>query len=454
MICRRCGADVAPTKFCSKCGVLLNGKRCNTCGAIMGVSESFCAECGTHSQPAQASAPVSGYYGGQTPQPAPAAPSGQQAVSLKKRPKRQPPAIMENKYIRLRGLIGGLVGFAALAVMIYFYAFGDLLSASVDGTNIVYSPIIFSAENMMATFSPTEFLFYNNFEFFIEYFKAFGANFMNVFGDSGSLTLFMASLPALLFQLAYFISALLLALAVLIAVFKFIICLIRKKEFDLMFPVQLGLVSFVSMYLALLLTGGADMISLTSGLMFGIYAGGAAIVLQILLNLGLAGRRFFRTGSVMKWITNLGFFAGALIMLFNMPLTVKLDGADVQPLSWFAMQIASLFSAEGFEINDMMVFVLMGIMAVAQIGFIWGLASRTAKAGKRAARTFKFDGYEDKGCIRKGFTSVCTAIGFGAVAWAACGELNNTIVLFAVGAVVMLVFAIINRMFLNRDQLG
>lgn len=450
MICRRCGADVAPTKFCAKCGALLNGKRCNTCGAIMGVNEGYCAECGTPA-PNQAPPPGYGYggnghpnnYGGQPYQ-------GQQATSLKKRTKHAP-APTENKHVVLRGFLGGLGALAALAVMVYFYLFGDLISLNVNGTAQVISPLLFSSSTFTYSIVPGSWSLIGSFEEIIAYFTAFGDNIGGVFGNELSMTVFLASLPGLIFQLAYFISALLLALAVIIGVIKFLVCLLSKKEFDLMLPLELGLIAYLSMFISLLMIGGYDIIAYGSGLMIGLYAGAAALIWQILLNVGLAGKRFFKGGSIMKWITNLGFFAGAAIMLFAVPVTVNYGGADVSPISWFALSIYSL--TQGGTV-DIAILVYMGIMAVSMIGFVWSLASVAAKAGKRAARTFKFDGYADKGCIRKGFAALIAAVTFAVFAGLATETAPTAMTMFIVGGALMFVFAILNRIFLNKDQLS
>lgn len=451
MICRRCGSDVAPTKFCSKCGVLLNGKRCNTCGAIMGVNESFCAECGTPT-PSSAYSQGSGNNAGRPNQasaPAVAAtPQPQLATSLKKRPRHQAQPI-GNKNTRLRGLLGGLGGLAALAVMVYFYLIGDLLMLNNSGTAVAFSPLLFSSETFTYSLNPGSFALYENFQTVLDYFWAFGSMEFN----EATLSAVLVSLPGLLFQLAYFIGALLLVIAVLIAVFKFLICLIGGKEFDLMFPVELGLTGFVSMYLALLLMGGGDIIVYNSGLMYGIYAGAAAIALQILLNVGLAGKRFFKTGAVMKWVTNLGFLAGALIMLTNMPISLNAELSTLaSPVNVFGISSAALVN--GGEITDWAMYSYYAAMAALQIGFVWSLAANAAKAGKRAARTFKFDGYADKGCVFKGLRWAVAAIGFAVLAYLAVDEISTTVILFAVGGILMFVCALLNRIVLNRDQLG
>ena len=445
MICRRCGADVAPTKFCSKCGTLLNGKRCNSCGAIMGVNEGFCAECGTPAAnynyaPAQDNYPPQYGQGGN-----PQAGRGNQEVKpmLKKRSSKDI-APMGNKHTVLRGLVGSLASLGALGVMVYFYVFGDLMGG--------FSPFILDAGTLSYQKVAGEFSLFSNYTNIIEYFKTFAAS-MRDFGTL--MPNLLENIPVLLFELAYLLGAVMLVVAVLIAIIRFLTGILGKKEFDLMLPIKLALGGFLSMYFAILLTGKSDeLFSYTSGLAFGIYAGAAAILVQIILNIALAGKRFGRGGAIMKWLSNIGFFAGAVIMMFAIPLTLNIGGAEVSPIEKVVEGVTKMLDPATATEVDMVNFGLVAYVAAFQISAIWALPTAALNAGKRAARTFKFDGYADKGCLLRGFAAMLGAISMAVVVFMLCDGDISGIILFALGGVMMFVFGLINKMFLNKDQLG
>ena len=52
MICRNCGADVAPTdKFCGRCGKAVEIdeakiRKCSECSALLKLAQQFCSGCG------------------------------------------------------------------------------------------------------------------------------------------------------------------------------------------------------------------------------------------------------------------------------------------------------------------------------------------------------------------------------------------------------------------------
>ena len=434
----------------------------------MGANETFCAECGTPEYAAQHN---QGYNQGYNEYPQEDnypnkqnGHNGQVKPKLKSKKKKEE----DNKHAGLRGFLGSIVSLAALAVMAAYYFMGDLL-VSVDG--LVCSPLVIDSNFSFKASAAANgsFSIMGNFEAFIEFFRSFALD--NATGDltfgafweniTTNFPQLLSNLPAIIFQLAYFAAGVLLAVAVIIGIFRFLIGVFSKKEYDLMLPIKLALIGFLSIFLSLILLGnvpvmGADgvlvdnvsFLNYIGGLMICIYAGGIAIGFQILLNIALAGRRFFRPGAMMKWLTNLGLVGAALYMMCNIPTVMSIGGEMNTPLVWFATRIPAVLGGG----VDMVQLVCCATMGIAQLTFVWQLASLVAGLGKRASRTFKFDGYEDKSYIKKSIAMMVATISYCALAYTVTGGIVESLMPFAVGGVVLFVCAVINRIVLNKDQ--
>lgn len=373
------------------------------------------------------------------------------ANSLKKRSKYIP--VKRPKHAKTRGFIGGLACLAALVVMAYYFAFDNLLAINIDGVTTTISPLVFSATTF--TFSQVlgDFILFTDYQFIIDYFTTFIANVGTAFGSLDSIAVTVQSLPALLFQLMYFISALLVVLGLLFGVLKLLFGLFGKKEFNLLMPLGLGLTGYIMMFAMLSFSlGDFTSISWTSGLMFGIYAGVGAIIIQVILNIGFAGTRFAKGGSVVKWLTNLGLFGGAVFMLKSLPIFLMKDGASVSPLLLFATSLGGI--VEVFTSGDtgtIMEFAYNAGIAIYQMWMLFTLSSFVVKTAKRWANTFKFDGYEDKSFLGAGIRKVILVGSFSTIVYLAGYDISS-IIMFAVSAVCILLLSLINRVVLNKDQ--
>ncbi|MBR6789056.1 MAG: hypothetical protein IKM44_04540, partial [Clostridia bacterium] len=162
-----------------------------------------------------------------------------------------------------------------------------------------------------------------------------------------------------------------------------------------------------------------------------------------------AGKRFIKAGSIMKFISNLGVLAGGVVAFLFFPLTIVGESMGNQPLSLFIAHIV----ANNMEMPN---FAYVITMLSALITFIFSLPNFISATSHRFASTFKFDGYEDKSVLKKTITFFISVIIFAVPAILYLvdmgGEISSYLYVFIAGGVISLVSAIINKVFLNKDQ--
>lgn len=480
MICSSCGADVEPSEYCCMCGALLRGRNCAFCGARIGVDEEFCSECGMPISPESAqrmmsvseptaakkqpdgakrnaSVPVPVFL--PAPRPMPVKKAMPKPMPVKPHSYAPMPMLpvksasagtkyyewaksgAKGKHAVLRGLFGGLVALAAIAAMIYFYIFGNLLT---DAEGVAYSPLIFTLSG--ANFVPVKsFSLLSNFNDIIVYFT----DLITAFSQEGAFSLaLIAELPSFLFLLVYLIGLIFLALGAIYGIVEFLVGLFSRKEFDIMTSLSLAMYGYLAMLVALgqlSVTDGRFTLAWNSGLMLGIYAGLGAFVIQILLNLTFAGRRFGKGGAVVKWLTNLIMLASIAIMLYFATF------AFIDNVGAYDM-LAALIIVGG--VADPITMICVYAFGGLSLLFVFLLPLWSLTAARRAARTFKFDGYFDKPYLLRGFfiALLCNLYTASFMFLNGNGELPINLLLFMVGAEIFWISAIINRITLNKDQ--
>ena len=164
-------------------------------------------------------------------------------------------------------------------------------------------------------------------------------------------------------------------------------------------------------------------------------------------------------------MTNAGILVGAAICLFFFPLVIsnaydpEAIGMKSEAIYSAAAYIEAMMSAGSApEVNTTMISLIM--VSVLTIQNIVTLPFFVGSAASRLVRTFKFDGYEDKGYLKKSVSIVILNITFAVSVFVYIMNLGSEdvkvssgVYVYLIGTAIILVSAILNRKFLNKDQL-
>lgn len=434
MHCNNCHNEVMYGNFCPVCGARLGGSSCPNCGSLVPHGATNCPTCG---RAVYASAYA--HAGNALRQRKPNKANNQAG------PKR-------TWWQTLICLICGLIGLAALGVSIYNLLMGNPFVVDVDGSSSQVINIFYNTEtgNGMLVES---FVFVESFETMINWFTALPDQFAALFSGTdmmpGLTTLFGAYIPHILVVVAYLLSIIVAVIATIVAFVCFLKGLFSKSYFGVTRALGWTLGAHLSIYLACAFGGVGNWISMSSVIMLNILLTGGALALSMVGNVFFAGKRFIKAGSIMKFISNLGVLAGGVVALLFFPLTIVGEPMGNQPLSLLVSHII----ANNMEMPN---FAYVIAMVVALITFIFALPNYISATSHRFASTFKFDGYEDKSVLKKTITFFISVIVFAVPAILYLvdmgGEISSYLYVFIAGGVISLVSAIINKVFLNKDQ--
>lgn len=426
MICRNCNSEVGSAAFCPNCGARMNAKYCTGCGAVIPDGARSCPRCGK---------PVAGRE--EEPRPG--------KKELKTRRRKDETA--RTGFQSFVCLICGVAGLVLLGIITYNTLMGDMFRASVDGMFITVNPL---------TSTPAEsFALVQNFEAFVTYFQNLAETISEAFGGDdiqSAIALTLALVPSVLLVFCLLLAALITCIAALVAVFRFIGGMCSKKFFTLVKPIAWALSAQLIIYLACIFGGVEEWMSAGSGTMINILLAAGGVAVCVLGNLLFAGRRFFRGCSIMKFVSNAGILAGALVALFNLPVAITSQwpaGTGSEALTGAIGQVAGEM--------QMLDLVFLGVIALLTIKCVFSLPRFVRKTASRLGTTFKFDGYEDVGFVGKSFWYMfgVLLLGIGSVVYVvqfAEAEAAQGLFAFAAGGVIAFVCAVVNRVFLNSDQ--
>lgn len=299
-----------------------------------------------------------------------------------------------------------------------------------------------------------------NYEGYIEFYQNLYKVVSELITSSGApvneiVAAILSLVPMVLLVTSVPIAALMVCISAFVAVFRFIAGLCSGKFFSLAAHLGWALSGLLVILLATAFAGLSGYVTASSGLTICLILCTAAIALCVLGNLLFAGKRFFRAGSMMKFLTNGGILAGAIISALSLPLMFFTHEGVTDGNLGFTMLCSSI-EANQFD----MPFALYAVIAVCMLIAVFTLPAFVRKTSTRFAKTFKFDGYEDKGFLRKGLFNLIglllIAVPVFLIAYGNYYDtalvISQSVYVFVAGGVITFVSAILNRVFLNSDQ--
>lgn len=480
MICRNCGYDAKNDNYCPHCGAPMQSTVCPSCGTVLPPDASQCYSCGWSKFPARyGNVPQGNYpsqnYGngpqGYPPQGYGGAPQGyynnqpmpevnSNAKGLLPRKKKNDtapqPSDKRTLFQTLICFIGGLAVLAAIGVSTYLILMGNMFAENVGGTVIAMDPLTMTPIAEGQTFGLV-----TNFSSIIDYFKSVPELFGSIQGEAELVKLVSQTLIIV----AMCAAAAVIALVTLLAVIKFIIGMVSKKNFNLGAFAGVAFGTSAMLYALTYIGAFNTILDVSSGTVICLFLSAVALAVCLVQNLLFAGKRFIKAGSIAKWLTNAGILAGAIVSLLNFPLafTNTFDGSTAgmnsEALdSVIGVVVSALTEGAAPAINVSL--ICLAIILVLTLKNAATLPYFVGITASRFVRTFKFDGYEDKGFVRKGFVfavwNVLLAVAVFVYVFKSGIEGMNVasgLYVYLVGTAVVLASAILNRMFLNKDQL-
>lgn len=453
MICRNCGADVRPDRFCSNCGAPLNVQYCSSCGSALAAGASKCTNCGrpvsapaqTYRAPAKATyAPVEDGVIDDYDRPV----YGKTAKSgLKMRDKKaKKDGGHRTGFQTFVCLICGIAGLGALGYVLYALLMGSMFTVPAGGQYPL--PAAGDSFGIIPNFQGYIDAYINVFDMIREIVTS-GAEVTSIVAS------IFALVPGVLFLSSVPLAAVMTGIAAFVAIFRFIAGMCSGKFFTLGAHLGWSLSGLLIVLLSSAFAGLSGYVTADSGLVLCLILCTVGIGISVLGNICFAGKRFFRGGSMMKFITNGGILAGAIVATLSLPLMFfSLDGA--QGSLALAMVCTMIGSGADFPMPE---FVFYAIILFMTVKCVFSLPGFVRKTSTRLVRTFKFDGYEDAGFVGKSFFYLfgllLLAVPVFILAYGGFAEgavISESVYVFIAGGVIAFVSAILNRIFLNSDQ--
>lgn len=434
MICRNCNSEIGSATFCPNCGARAGSVQyCNACGEPVPAGAHTCPNCG---------------------KPVPAVKS--RDGSLRRRQRRD--GEVRTGFQTLVCLICGIAGLVLLGVITYITLMGNLFVANLETGAQVMNPL----DPVGNELKDGSFALVSNVEAFINYFMALPERFTVGFSDPEQILPGIGGVigivPEMLMVALLLISVVITALATVVAVFRFIIGMCSKRYFTLVSPLAWVLSAQLMLYLVCVFRGLGGWLSLSSGVMLNLLLSAGGVVICIVSNILFAGNRFLKVGSAVKFISNAGIVAGAVVSLFAFPMAIT--------SVWDASLGNELLNAVigYFYMGELTMpnFAIIAALLLLIVIYIVTLPKFVRVTVTRLGKTFKFDGYEDTGFVGKSIIHLVSVllVPAGAIVYlmmfggADMSAVNTGLYVFAAGGVISLVSAIVNRVFLNKDQLA
>ncbi len=434
MICANCNSEIGSAMFCPNCGSRVGSVQyCNGCGEAVPAGARSCPNCGK-------------------PVPASKANNG----SLRRRARRD--GEVRTGFQTLVCLICGIAGLVLLGVMTYISLMGNLFVASLETGAQVINPL----DPIGNELKDGSFALVANIEAFMNYFMNLPERFTVGFSDPDMILPgvghVVSLVPEVLLVALLIISAVITVIATVVAVFRFIVGMCSKRYFTLVSPLAWALSAQLMLYLVCAFCGVSSWISFSSGVMLNLLLAAGGVVICIVSNLLFAGKRFLRPGSIVKFVSNAGIAAGAAIAIFAFPMAIT-SVWDASLRNELLTSVILSFAGTELVLPD---FAIIAALLLLLMKCIISLPRFFRLTLDRLGKTFKFDGYEDTGFVTKALIyfiglavfvagSIVYLIMFGGYD---ISIVNTGLYVFAAGGVIALVSAVVNRIFLNKDQIA
>lgn len=445
MICRNCHRDAGNENYCPYCGAPMKRQYCPRCGVPLPPDGSACYSCGwtekrtvsssRYEEAPEVSSADRGLIAGKQ--------RGADVHAETGAPKR---TVAQT----LMSLISGIAVLAAIGVTVYMMLMGNMFSA--EGTAL--DPL---------TMTPAEGGSFGLVTNYTDIYNFFTGGILDMFSefDPSNISAIVEPVCRILLVGTYLLAAVVVAIAAVIAVLRFIVGMVRGRNFSMagFAAVTFGAVGM--MWFTGRIGYYGDFVGEGSGTFLCMILAAAALGVCLLQNLVFAGRRLAKLGSILKLLTNAGICACAAICFLMFPFGISegYSGKGSEVLGVALDLAASVFGeGEGPDVTvSIFGIVYMAALLILTVKYVFTLSFFTGKTASRLAGTFKFDGYKDKGFV---FRSLLFLL--GAALYAAAGIMylsscsakpSTAFVAFCVSAAVLFVLSIINRMCLNRDQI-
>lgn len=446
MICNNCHKDAGNENFCPYCGAPLRQKYCPQCHKPLPPDGRTCYSCGW-SETAQYNNMSGNGYTGSMPEPAPEVRSNDKGLISGRREecgnRFEYGAPRRTAVQTISSLISGIAVLAICGVTIYFMLMGNMFA--YEGTPI--NPL---------TMSPADgsFGLVYNLEEIIIFFRNISTNFA-----PDDLAGMVPYIVQILLIVIYALAAVILSISTFIAVFAFIIGMARGRNFSMASFAAIDFACVGMIWFAARFGYYGHIVDAGSGTFTCLVIAVAGLAVCLLSNLVFAGTRALKPGSLAKFVTNAVIFAGGFICFFSFPfrITAGYEGSSSEILGRAAEIIGSLSGdAATTEISIYGIVCMVGLL-ILTIKYIFTMPFFAGKTASRLARTYKFDGYKDKGIMYRSTLLLIGAVIFAAFGFMYISGLGATpsveFITFCISVAAIFVFAILNRLCKDRDQL-
>lgn len=437
MICKNCGADVRPDKFCSNCGSALSVRHCPNCGSPVSEGDERCSQCGKVLRDD-------------------AVGSGKPALKRRK----EVSADKRTGFQSVICLLFGLASVALSAIVTYLLLLGDLFTVTYEDMSVIIDPLTMTP--VSGDFSVS---IINNVIDYIEYWPDTINSIIQTVVESEQKmmvigSIMMLDLPHIIFVFCLLLGALVSSLATLFGLFGFIGGLIGGRFFTMARSSSWSLFASLLVFIAFVFTGNGEILAPNSGVLVCVMLSAISVALCVFANILFAGRRFFKGGSILKFVSNAGIVAGAIVAFSAFPMIFATGGTIEFPTRFnqSLVYLASMVIDSDFSMPK---FALLAVILVISVKCLFSLPRFVRKTSLRLAKTFKFDGYEDTGYVGKSFFFLFGLLliavpAFVLVNGGYLGEgewsVSPELVVFVIGGIIAFAAAIVNRVFLNSDQ--
>ena len=444
MICRNCNRDAGNSSFCPYCGAPMRSKYCPRCGVPLPPDGRACYSCGWRDTAPGVERAVS--------QPAPEVNSGDKGLVSGKReePRDDLPKSLQKRSgaQTLLCLISGIAVLAVMGVTLYLMLMGNLFSAGGE----VIDPLTGAAAE------GGSFGLITHFNAIRDFIIGLTASIPEAAQNMDLVTLGREVSSAVI-MVMYALAAVIVSIATLVAVIRFIVGMARGRYFNMAKFAALDLAAVGLIWMGARFGYLSGSVGAGSGTLICLLIAAAALAVCLVSNLVFAGRQFAKVGSVLKLITNAGIFACAAVCFLAFPFRISeaYSGGGSEAFVGVLDLITSAMSGDPERSVSLIGMIAAIGLLVFTLKYLFTLPFYMSKTASRLARTFKFDGYRDKGFMFRSIELIVGAVPFAVLGIIYLRGANSApspeFVLFIVAVIATFVFAVINRLCMNRDQL-
>ena len=422
----------------------MRSKYCPRCGVPLPPDGRACYSCGWRDTAPGAERAVS--------QPAPEVNSGDKGLVSGKReePRDDLPKSLQKRSgaQTLMCLRSGIAALAVLAVSLYLLLLGNLFSVGGE----VIDPLTGAAAEGGSFGLLTHFNAIKDFAIGL-------ATSIPQAAQNMDLVTLGREVSSAVIMVMYALAAVIVSIATLVAVIRFIVGMARGRYFNMAKFAALDLASVGLIWMGARFGYFSDSVGAGSGTLVCLLIAAAALAVCLISNLVFAGRNIAKVGSVLKLITNAGIFACAAVCFLAFPFRISeaYNGSGSEAFVGSLDLIVSALNGEPERSVSLIGMIAAIGLLVFTLKYLFTLPFYMSKTASRLARTFKFDGYRDKGFMFRSIELIVGAVPFVALGIIYLRGANSApsaqFVFFIVAVVATFVFAVINRLCMNRDQL-